>query len=204
MLLLAVRSTGGGSRGTRGARHCCREDRGNGWEPGVRGADEERGDETADGARRVLCREKVGGPTQLAPTGRDQEEDGRAGPPARIPGGPGLDVVTILGIGKVGGVMVTGEEAGSNCNLAWQMSCGGLGGSALGSALSGLHEPGRGDPGGLESYGQQGSRDPKPWNGVALEDASGQCASEVVDGPGPAHAATLLPLDLAWKVPEPV
>ena len=132
---------------TRGAIHCCREDRGNGWEPGVRGTDEERLDGTADGARRALCREKVGGPTQLAPTGRDQEEDGRAGPPARIPGGLGLDVVRNLGIGKVGGVLVTGEEAGSNGNLAWQMSCGGLGSSALGSALLWLHEPGRGEPG---------------------------------------------------------
>ena len=107
------------------------------------------GNGTADGARRALCREKVGGSTQLAPTGWDQEEDGRAGPPARISGGPGLDVVRNLGIGKVGRVLVTGEEAGSNGNLARQMSCGGLGGSALGSALSWLHEPGRGDPGGL-------------------------------------------------------
>ena len=185
---------------TRGARHCCREDRGNGWEPGVRGADEERGDGTADGARRALCREKVGGSTELTPTCGDQEEDGRAGPPARISGGPGLDVVRNLGIGKVGRVLVTGEEAGSNGNLARQMSCGGLGGSALGSALSWLHEPGRGDPGGLERFWAAGHWRAETWNGVAVEDVSGQCASEVVDEPGPAHAAILWPLDLARKV----
>ena len=71
---------------------------------------------TADGTRRALCREKVRGSTQLAPTRRDQQEDGRAGSPMRIPGGPGLDVVRNLGFGKVGGVLVTGEEAVSNCN----------------------------------------------------------------------------------------
>ena len=140
----------------------------------------------------------------MAPTGRDQEQDGQAGPPARIPGGLGLDVVRNLGIGKVGGVLVTGEEAGSNGNLARQMSCGGLGGSALGSALSWLHEPGRGDPGGLQRLWAAGHWRAETWNGVALEDASGQGASETVDGPAPAHAATLWPLDLAWKVPEPV
>ena len=95
------------------------------------------------------------------------------------------------------------EEAGSNCNLARQMSCGGLGASALGSALTWLHEPGCGDPGGLELWAA-GQRRSETLDGVALEDASGQCASEVVDGPGPAHAAILWPLDLAWKVPEPV
>ena len=55
------------------------------------------------------------------------------------------------------------KEAGLNCNSAWHMSCGGLGCSALGSALTFLHERGRGDPGKLESYWQQGSADPKPW-----------------------------------------
>ena len=68
----------------------------------------------------------------------------------------------ILGIGKVGGVLVTGEEAGSNGNLARQMSCGGLGGSALGSALSWLHEPGRGAREGCRGYGEQDTGEPKP------------------------------------------
>ena len=100
-----------GSRGTRGARQCCREDSGNGWEPRVRGADEERGDGTADGARRALCREKVGGSTELAPKvartrkrmdGQDRQRGYQAG--------PGLDIVKNLGIGKVGGVLVTGSR----------------------------------------------------------------------------------------------
>ena len=55
---------------------------------------------TEHGGRCVARRSEVQ-PSWHA-TGRDQEEDGRAGPPARIPGGLGLDVVRNLGIGKVG------------------------------------------------------------------------------------------------------
>ena len=88
----------------------------------------------------------------------------------------------------------------------WPGRCpaGVLGAARVGSALTWLHEPGRGGPGGLQRLWGAGQWRSETLDGVALESASGQCASEVVDWPAPAHAAILWPLDLAWKVPEPV
>ena len=165
-----------------------REVPGTAREPGVRGAEEGRGDGTADRARWALCREKVGGSTELAPTGQDQEEDGRARPPARIPRGPGLDVVRNLGVGKVGGVLVTGEEAARR-----------LEGSALRSALTWLRDPVRGTWEGCGGHGVQGSGDPKPWTELLWRAPQDRVPQSQLMGQ---HRRTQPWTELLWRMPQ--